>query len=645
MTAQIAATIKVAASKLAIDPLNARKRINATKLAELAENIAHEGVLQNIVVRPAEKKGHYFITAGSRRFRAVNLLIEQGRLPKNFEFDCMVKQIDEAQAIALSIAENVMRDDMDPIEQYHAFAHLAEAGLPIADIAARFSTTEIIVQRRLKLSKVHPDLHKEFTAGKMSFEQLSAFTITDDQMEQKHVWESLPPYNRSASLIKSALVKDGVSASDKRLVFIGGLSVYEQAGGTVTRDLFVPDSGFANDPALVESLVAQKLEETIAALKAEGWAWVENLAEWSYPSVREFERHYPRPVALSEDEQAQRDALTSELEDLSELIEAGVADDDAENRVAAITETLIALEREAFAPEVVAAGGVFIALNYNGQLRVEKGFVRREEEKEATAASQTEAPEDKAAKLSAPFVEDLTAQKTAALRSELSKNHNVALVAVVHTMLLSAFYRGAANYSCLEISANSLRLDGSLKEPQNSKPLADLDAAFEDIKSRLPSNPEDLWDWCMDLKPNQLLDLLAFAAAGTVNVVEGKTTYRNAKHFNHSKQLAAALGTDMRNHFEPTVDNCFTHMNRATIQASVAEVKGDDFAKGMSDMKKGDAAAFAAKNLKGTGWLPAPLVFDNASSDKQGDAETIEPDAQDEVSEAADIIQFPEAAA
>lgn len=643
MTAQIAATIKVAASKLAIDPLNARKRINATKLAELAENIAHEGVLQNIVVRPAEKKGHYFITAGGRRFRAVNLLIEQGRLPKNFEFDCMVKQIDEAQAIALSIAENVMRDDMDPIEQYHAFAHLAEAGLPIADIAARFSTTEIIVQRRLKLSKVHPDLHKEFTDGKMNFEQLSAFTITDDQAEQKHVWESLPSYNRSASLIKSALVKDGVSASDKRLVFIGGLSVYEQAGGTVTRDLFVPDSGFANDPALVESLVAQKLEETIAALKAEGWAWVENLTEWSYPSVREFERHYPRPVALSEDEQAQRDALTSELEDLSELIEAGVADDDAENRVAAITETLIALEREAFAPEVVAAGGVFIALNYNGQLRVEKGFVRREEEKEATAASQTEAPEDKAAKLSAPFVEDLTAQKTAALRSELSKNHNVALVAVVHTMLLSAFYRGATNYSCLEISANSLGLDGSLKEPQNCKALADLHAAFEDIKNRLPSSPEDLWDWCMDLKPNQLLDLLAFAAAGTVNVVEGKTTYRNAKHFNHSKQLAGALGTDMRNHFEPTVDNCFTHMNRATIQASVAEVKGEDFAKGISDMKKSEAAAYAAKSLKGTGWLPAPLILDNVSSESQGDAETEA--EQDEISETADIIRFPEAAA
>ncbi|MCA1868463.1 ParB/RepB/Spo0J family partition protein [Agrobacterium genomosp. 3] len=642
MTAQIAAAVKVAVSKLAIDPLNARKTFNAAKLAELAESIAHEGVLQNIVVRPAEKKGHYFITAGSRRFRAVNLLIEAGRLPKTFEFDCMVKQIDEAGAIALSIAENVMRDDMDPIEQYHAFAHLADAGLPIADIAARFSTTEIIVQRRLKLSKVHPDLHAEFSAGKMNFEQLSAFTITDDQEAQKHVWETLPYYNRSASQIKGALVTDGISATDKRLVFIGGLTAYEQAGGAVTRDLFAADGGYANDPALVESLVAQKFEETISALKAEGWAWIETLTEWSYPSVAEFDRHYAEAVALSEDEQAQHDALTSEHDELSAQIEEGVADDKAEERVAAIIERLDALEREAYDPEVIAKGGVFIALSYNGQLRIERGFVRREK-KEAGSAQTDAAPEEKGAKLSAPLIEDLTAQKTAALRSELTKNHSVALVTVVHSMLLSAFYRHATDYSCLEISTKSFGLDGSLKEPQNSKALTELDVAFEDIKSRLPSNPDALWDWCMDLKPNALLELLAFAAAATVNVVEGKSTYRNAKHFNHSKQLAAALGTDMRNHFEPTVDNCFAHMNRATIQASVAEAMGEEFAKGIIDMKKSDAAAFAAKALKGTGWLPAPLVFDDGLSEKQGDAEVIE--IEDEITETADIIQFPEAAA
>jgi ParB family chromosome partitioning protein len=278
-------------------------------------------------------------------------------------------------------------------------------------------------------------------------------------------------------------------------------------------------------------------------------------------------------------------------------------------------------------------------------LRIEKGFVRKEKRTETAAAQADAAPEEKAAKLSAPLVEDLTAQKTAALRSELTKNRSVALVAVVHAMLLSAFYRHNTHHSCLEISTSSFGLDGSLKEPQNSKALADLEVAFEDIKSRLPSHPGELWDWCLDLKETELLDLLAFAAASTVNVVEGKSTYRNAHHINHSKQVAAALGTDMRNHFEPTVDNCFTHMNRATIQASVAEVKGEDFAKGIIDMKKSDAAAFAAKNLKGTGWLPAPLVFDDTTSEKQGETEAAETEGTEEVSETANIIQFPEAAA
>ena len=77
-------------------------------------------------------------------------------------------------------------------------------------------------------------------------------------------------------------------------------------------------------------------------------------------------------------------------------------------------------------------------------------------------------------------------------------------------------------------------------------------------------------------------------------------------------------------------------MNRAMIEASVAEAKGDEFANGIGDMKKNDAAAYAEKAVKGTGWLPAPLVLANAPETTAGEADECD---------AADIIQFPEAAA
>ncbi|WP_326493850.1 hypothetical protein [Rhizobium sp. SL86] len=93
-------------------------------------------------------------------------------------------------------------------------------------------------------------------------------------------------------------------------------------------------------------------------------------------------------------------------------------------------------------------------------------------------------------------------------------------------------------------------------------------------------------------------------------------------------------------------------MNRSSIQAAVAEVKGEDFAKGIAAMKKKDAAAYAESALKGSDWLPAPLLFVqpvseidvDASPDDADDEETdIEEHGEERAS--AEIIQFPEAAA
>ncbi len=67
-----------------------------------------------------------------------------------------------------------------------------------------------------------------------------------------------------------------IPATDKRVQFIGGLAAYEEAGGLVKRDLFDDrNAGYAMDAALVEMLVAEKLETTAATVCAEGWKWVE----------------------------------------------------------------------------------------------------------------------------------------------------------------------------------------------------------------------------------------------------------------------------------------------------------------------------------------------------------------------------------
>ncbi|WP_338610909.1 hypothetical protein V6617_18835 (plasmid) [Pelagibacterium nitratireducens] len=80
-------------------------------------------------------------------------------------------------------------------------------------------------------------------ANEISFEQLTAFTITDDHARQVDVWQSLSPYNRHHHTIKRMLASEEVPASDKRAQFIGGLDAIGAEGGTVRRDLFDPEDG------------------------------------------------------------------------------------------------------------------------------------------------------------------------------------------------------------------------------------------------------------------------------------------------------------------------------------------------------------------------------------------------------------------
>jgi len=203
--------IAIALNKLDTDPMNVRKTYSAESVEGLAASILANGVIQNIVVRKAPK-GRFFVTAGGRRFAALKLLAERDQIGKDHPVNALVKDVDDATE--LSLTENVMREDMHPVDQYEAFKLLVDAGKTVADVAARFGVTEIIVRRRLALAKVSPVLLDLFRNDEMDFEQLSAFTLSDDHERQEQVWNSLGTWSRHAHHIKSSLLTDEVSSSD-----------------------------------------------------------------------------------------------------------------------------------------------------------------------------------------------------------------------------------------------------------------------------------------------------------------------------------------------------------------------------------------------------------------------------------------------
>lgn len=637
--------ITVALSKLDADPRNVRKTYSAEGIEALAANIRADGyrLLQNLVVRKGDKKGRYFVVAGGRRLAALNLLAEACEIAKDYPVEC--KEREGEIATEISLAENVMREEMHPVDQYEAFDALARQGKDIADIAARFGTTETIVRKRLALARVSPILLQQFRDEDMSFAQLSAFTVSDDHERQVTVWNSLPSWNRDPHSIRRALTEEMIPATDKRVQFIGGLEAYEEAGGQVQRELFDErNAGYAMDVALVEKLVAEKLETAAATVRAEGWKWVECSAT-APAGYHAMKRHYPEDLPLSEEDQAALDAAQAEYDELAELIESGMADDESEAKLSDLEKRIDTLNArsEAYSPEALEQAGTFVFLDYYGRLAIERGFVKPGEAEAVgdehddgeglPSASGAAKPRAPSISHSAALIEDLTAHKTAALRIELANNPDVALVAVVHAMLLSVAYPYYSEQSALQLSLTHERLEPSMKNAESCRGLSAFNDLAENYGHHLPGSPADLFDWLLEQPQDMVLSLLAFGAAHSVNAVEKKFTDRK-KGIEQANQLGRALKVNMPDWFETTGDSYFRHVNRTTIELSLAEARGSEAELSVrAAAKKSEAVTIADRLVAGTGWIPSPLRIAPAEAEQELQAESI---AEDE--------QFPQAA-
>src|ERR1700693_6363113 len=265
-------------NKLILSQANVRKIRAGISIEELAEDIARRGLLQGLSVRAVRdadgaETGMYEIPAGGRRYRALELLVKQKRMAKTQAVPCVVRT--EGLAEEDSLAENVQRVALHPLDQFRAFQTLRDKGLGEEDIAARYFVSPAVVKQRLKLAAVSPRLLDLYAEDAMTLEQLMAFAVTDDHARQEQVWDAVAhSHGKDPWSIRRQLTEGAVRASDKRAQFVG-LDAYEAAGGIITRDLFEDDDGgWLQDPALLDRLVAAKLAREAEALRGEGWKWI-----------------------------------------------------------------------------------------------------------------------------------------------------------------------------------------------------------------------------------------------------------------------------------------------------------------------------------------------------------------------------------
>ena len=182
-----------------------------------------------------------------------------------------------------------------------------------------------------------------------------AFAISDDHKQQEKIWKDLPEWSSDdADAIRDALTEAHIEADSKMARFVT-VDAYQAAGGAVLRDLFDADSaGWITDPALLNRLVAEKLEREAEKVRAEGWKWVEIMPEVSWDTLRSFDRIHPTPT---KQQQKEIDRLQAEIID---------EDGEASDELAAKLEQL---ESEvAFSAEEKAASGAIVTIYAEGEL-------------------------------------------------------------------------------------------------------------------------------------------------------------------------------------------------------------------------------------------------------------------------------------
>ena len=670
-------------SRLELAPENVRKTPeDPAAFAELKASIAAHDLLENLIVRiedPVEDGvERCAVVAGGRRLAAMKALVEEEVLDADHPVLCRVIGAAE-NAGELSLAENVVRVAMHPADQVAAFTKLSESGVSVSAIAARFGVAERLVEQRLRLGGVAPELLDAYRAQEMDLDTLKAFTVTTDHARQRTAWEGVKEqgYRLSGWQVRRMLTEESVPAVSAVARFVGE-EAYEAAGGTLTRDLFAGEDGsgtWYDDPALLNELATEKLHAAADELKKR-WKWAEAVLDTDWSAIAGFGRISPEPAAPTEEERAERESLRVRQDELADLDddewieELACEVEGIESRLRTIDEAVEA--RAAFREQDFAIAGCIATVGHDGRLKVVEGLVRPEDMPEHTDAGEANGadPGRVDAPLAAPpdprtkvreetgigigLADDLRAVRTTLVKAHLSGDFEAAFDLALFQLARAVFKEGY----------RADALDIAFRETAERPPSRASDddfAAWSPGEAMLAEHSGLSLGW-MELED----DGAAFAAMRALPVEEKQALFAAAVARTLKGRLAfepdarpeleatvARLDIDFAKHVRPAAAMFWSRIRKDRILAIARATLGPVWASARAKYKKADLArameeAFAADPPAGLNpkaraaalaWTPPGFApFDSGSMEEAGGDEGIPPDGEPGPTTATDAV-------
>ena len=176
--AENAAHVKT--SRIKDNSLQPRADFDRAQLDSLIASIKEKGVLQPILVR---RRGDGFeVIAGERRLRAARELHME-------EVPVVIRDVDDKEALVLALVENIQREELNPIEEAHAFKRLIEEfNFTQDDIAQSVSKDRSTIGNIVRLLKLPAEIQKSVADGLLTFGHARALLGIENQSALMHAY-------------------------------------------------------------------------------------------------------------------------------------------------------------------------------------------------------------------------------------------------------------------------------------------------------------------------------------------------------------------------------------------------------------------------------------------------------------------------
>lgn len=200
---------EIALDRIETNPFQPRQVYNQEKLQELATSIKEHGIIQAVVLSPANVAGKYYLVAGERRCRAAKMA-GLNSVP------AVIKNLEQKELLEIALIENLQRENLNPVEEARAFKKLMqEFNYTQEELAKRIGKSRPAIANSIRLLSLPEQVLAHLSSGEITAGQARPLLSIDDRQGQAEIASAIIMKGLSAREVEKLVARSNLDATEK----------------------------------------------------------------------------------------------------------------------------------------------------------------------------------------------------------------------------------------------------------------------------------------------------------------------------------------------------------------------------------------------------------------------------------------------